>query len=301
MSLRLVDTLILEGGGARDWSFIPVIEALEKRGVMRRITRIAGTSAGAIIAMVLALRKNSISLREILDSGQMPSWTPGGKRSILWRWPRVFAAGSLYANRAPLGSLGEYMRNGGLSPGVNFGRFRLETGIDLRICATNELTESQVVFSAKTTPRVQVRRAVWASASIPIYFPCMMIDGMQLSDGGSLNNMPWDVFGEDIDPRTVLCIRTDTSKEVHGVNRPTTNIVKRANILMSMLLKRSNGHIPDGDPRPSIWDQTVRIVTDAPILPSPASCDEAEELFAAGRAAWKSWEEKNLNTLNGRS
>lgn len=301
MSLRLVDTLILEGGGARDWSFIPVIEALERRGVMRRITRIAGTSAGAIIAMVLATGGSSATLREMLDKGEMPSWTPGGRKSSLWRWPRLFAKGSIYSNKKPLDFLSRHLSASGLRPDTTFYQLWKKRGIFLAVCCTNELTESPIIFDAGSACHVQIRHAVWGSASIPFYFPCMTVGGVQVSDGGSLNNMPWDAFGEKIDPRQVICVRTDTTKEKWGKNKPTTNIVKRANILMSMLLKRSNGHIPDGDPRPSIWDQTVRIVTDAPILPSPASCDEAEELFAAGRAAWKSWEEKNLNTLNGRA
>ena len=47
--------LVFEGGGVKGIAYIGAIEALDQAGALNQIERVAGTSAGAITAMLMSL------------------------------------------------------------------------------------------------------------------------------------------------------------------------------------------------------------------------------------------------------
>ena len=58
--------LVFEGGGVKGIAYGGALEALDKKGVLSNITRVAGTSAGAINATLLALDYSSAEVSKII-------------------------------------------------------------------------------------------------------------------------------------------------------------------------------------------------------------------------------------------
>jgi NTE family protein len=62
------ENLVFQGGGPKGIAYIGVIEVLEERNIMSSVKRVAGTSAGAITATLIAMGYSSAEIRELLTS-----------------------------------------------------------------------------------------------------------------------------------------------------------------------------------------------------------------------------------------
>ena len=58
--------LVFEGGGVRGIAYVGALEVLDKEGILKDIKRVAGTSAGAMVAVLVGLRYTADELKEIL-------------------------------------------------------------------------------------------------------------------------------------------------------------------------------------------------------------------------------------------
>ena len=58
--------LVFEGGGVKGIAYVGALEVLEKEGILQNIKRVAGTSAGAMMAVLVGLRYTAEEVREIL-------------------------------------------------------------------------------------------------------------------------------------------------------------------------------------------------------------------------------------------
>ena len=48
--------LVFEGGGVKGIAYVGALEVLEKEGILQDVERVAGTSAGAMMAVLVGLR-----------------------------------------------------------------------------------------------------------------------------------------------------------------------------------------------------------------------------------------------------
>lgn len=60
--------LVFEGGGVKGIAYVGAMQILEQRGLLKHITRVGGTSAGAINALIVALGYSNAETLELLDS-----------------------------------------------------------------------------------------------------------------------------------------------------------------------------------------------------------------------------------------
>ena len=47
--------LVFEGGGVKGIAYVGALEVLDKEGILKNIKRVAGTSAGAMVAVLVGL------------------------------------------------------------------------------------------------------------------------------------------------------------------------------------------------------------------------------------------------------
>ena len=67
--------LVFQGGGSKTFAYHGVIPVLEEVGVLRQIERVAGTSAGAMLAAILSFRlsaEESLAVYRSLDYSKIP-------------------------------------------------------------------------------------------------------------------------------------------------------------------------------------------------------------------------------------
>ena len=60
--------LVFEGGGVKGIAYVGALEVLDKEGILKDIKRVAGTSAGALVAVLIGLGYSAKELKDILWS-----------------------------------------------------------------------------------------------------------------------------------------------------------------------------------------------------------------------------------------
>ena len=155
--------LAMGGGSFRGLAHIGVLQVLEREGL--RPSWVAGTSAGAIVASLVAFGVSPSEMHQAVDS---VSW---GTIARL----RPFV---------PIGTL----TNEGLGEALvrTLGQVRIEaSAISLRIVATDITTGERVLLDEGP-----LAAAVRASSCIPGVFMPVEIDGRLLVDGALVENVP---------------------------------------------------------------------------------------------------------------
>jgi predicted acylesterase/phospholipase RssA len=77
IDLELLENLVLAGGGAKALSLAGAIKSLEERGCAKKLKRVAGTSGGAIIAMVFAAGGSARDLEKLVLDNEFGLFTLG--------------------------------------------------------------------------------------------------------------------------------------------------------------------------------------------------------------------------------
>ena len=206
--MELKADAIFEGGGIRGISFVGAISCLEEKGY--QFQRLAGTSAGAIMAALLAAGYTGKELvgmagdtdfNRFLDSNGIQSVPLLGK-----------PLGLLLENGMYKGNyLEDWMRM--LLKAKGRTRFRdvmLEGRSRLKVIAS-DITRREILILPDDLPKYgvdpmdfEIARAVRMSAGIPFFFnPVVLRCGNKASyivDGGVLSNFPVWIFDVDQTP-----------------------------------------------------------------------------------------------------
>jgi NTE family protein len=214
--------LVFQGGGVKAFAYHGVLPVLEEEGILTNIQRIAGSSAGALLATLLSFRldaENTIELfktvnyakiAQVNEDLDLPDRLPRSLERELGKLKgrmglviRFFREYGFYANDYALewlmDTIASHCKGNGRATFTDFKEYGFR---ELSIVVTNISTHKAEVFSAKTTPKVSVADAVLISGSIPFYFEAPQFDGEQFgrgdyyADGGVLSNYPLHVFDD---------------------------------------------------------------------------------------------------------
>jgi NTE family protein len=213
--------LVFQGGGVKSYGYHGVLPVLEDTGVLEEIDRVAGSSAGALMAAMLSFRlsaADTIELYRTVKYEKIRALTPDleedlrenlrplenglarmkGNLSALSRFVRRFGVYSNdYAQNWLRKTIAEFCGGDGRA---TFADFRSKGFRDLYITAVNISRHRVEVFSADTTPHVAVMDAVVMSGTIPFFFEAVQFDGTSFGqgdyyiDGGALTNYPISLF-----------------------------------------------------------------------------------------------------------
>jgi NTE family protein len=212
--------LVFQGGGVKAFAYHGALPLLEEYGILPQILRIAGSSAGALLATLLSFRldaEKTIDLYQTVNYSKLAQASED--REFLQHLPKRlekellrFREGTevgirflrkygLYANDYAhewlMETIATYCGGNGRA---TFADFHGQGFRDVYILATNISTHSAEVFSAEYTPDVAVADAVIMSGSIPFFFEAPQFDGTQFgtgdfyTDGGVLSNYPLHIF-----------------------------------------------------------------------------------------------------------
>ncbi len=199
--------LVFEGGGVKGIAYGGALARLEEKGILSNILRVAGTSAGAINATLMAVGYTANEVGTIIAETSFADFeddTAGPLRDIKrvlndygWHKGNVFEKwiGGLIMEKTENRNLtfGELhaMRMSELASGSTSLR-------DLYVVGTNLSTQLPEVYSYETTPDVKIRKAARISMSIPLYFRCVRNEEEEvLVDGGVTRNYPIDLFDHE--------------------------------------------------------------------------------------------------------
>ena len=167
--------LVLGGGGMKGFAHIGVLKALEERGI--RPSLYAGTSIGAMVA-----------------AGSAAGMTPDelGRRAESLRRRDLFRINHFGMLMDRMKSRSIYMEEPLrelCSSVVPAGTFD-DMGMPLLVNTVDLERGTQVVWGLPGLRNVSVQDAVYASCSLPGFFPPGQVDGRMCTDGGVIDNLP---------------------------------------------------------------------------------------------------------------
>jgi NTE family protein len=203
--------LVMEGGGVRGLAYGGALEILEQKGIIKNIENVAGSSAGAIAGLMVALNYNSHEIDSVLEGLKIQEFNDG--KFFAGKIRRVKKEYGLFKGDKFDKWLGDLIANKTGDPDITF------TGLnELHLAnknfrnffctGTNVSRQRFEILSYKTWPQMKLKTAVHISSSIPFYFVPVAInkDGQEVSmddtsqefdlyvDGGMLCNFPINIF-----------------------------------------------------------------------------------------------------------
>ncbi|MBU9724181.1 MULTISPECIES: patatin-like phospholipase family protein [Bacillaceae] len=238
---------VFAGGGMKAFAFVGALQALDKKEIY--FDRLAGTSAGAIMATLIKVGYNSHEIAQIFEELELPALLDKKRFRVLYpfyRWLRLYAKMGFYQGDV----FEEWLRQTLHAKGV-YTFSDIEPGT-LKMVAS-DLTNGNLLVIPDDLPNYgiepenfSVARAVRMSCSLPFFFEPVKLknnNGIEsmIVDGGVLSNFPIWLFASRNQPRfkrPVLGFRLSPS-EVYMEPREIKNAL---NMLYSMVDTMRTAH-----------------------------------------------------------
>jgi NTE family protein len=180
--------IALNGGGIRGLAYIGALGVLEERGYLSCVREFLGVSSGAFCAFCLCIGYTLVELRQLalkLDFGTLRCIDP----ETIFQFPDVYGLDS-GINIERLFTI--LLQQKGFAPTLTFRELlQVRPNVPaLRMFAVDLHTCSPYEYSIQKTPDVELRLALRASVSLPVYFTPvtdpttghMMVDSVLVSD-----------------------------------------------------------------------------------------------------------------------
>jgi NTE family protein len=225
--------LALSGGGIWGISYAGAFDELERLGILQHIRSVAGTSAGSMAGLLLALGYNSTEISQKIREANYARFLEHGNVNQVLKQYGYYAAD--YATQEFHSWIQEKLG----SPDATFEDLIEANGFDLRVYATNLNTRQVFVFSHQKTRHVSLADAVRASMAVPMFFAATEIDGQIFVDGGTIFDFPLVGYGKsEIDytlglafAQSAVVAREDQADGEFGFNQPLQYIKRLATVI----------------------------------------------------------------------
>ena len=278
--------LVFEGGGVKGIAYGGALHELEQRGILSDIKRVAGTSAGAITAVLLAVGYTHKEVSDIVAETNFNNFSDDSS-GIVRDTKRLISDFGWHKGNFFKRWIGKHIRNKTGKKDLTFQQLKdLDNTLDLYLVATNLSDQVSEIFSYKHTPDVAIRDAARMSMSIPLFFKCVRYgsDKDIMVDGGVAWNYPLNIFdhtsyldnpqnGEEVDyndsqdyvfNHETLGFRLDSRKEIEfnrsnwsNVPKEIDNILNYAIALVGFMhIMANKKHLHKND-----WNRTIFIDT----------------------------------------
>jgi NTE family protein len=302
-----IKNLVFEGAGIRGIAYCGAINEMESAGIMLHIEKVAGTSAGAIVALLVSLGYTSKEIRDII----------GGTSFKKFNDSRYFFAGGINRTNKYFGWyrgnkfelwLEKLILQKTGNAEITFEELHQKGFKDIYITGTCLNKQKLIIFSNESYPKMKVKDAVRISMSVPLYFEAVFIDqngkvihhpkrkeGLDVMvDGGFTGNFPIGIF--DSLPQynvSTLGFRVDSDEQIKNDREaksiaplPIGNLKQYVNAFYNIIIENLNRQqltIRD-------WQRTISI-SNGKIGPRirKLSAEEINILIENGKQAMKTF------------
>lgn len=203
----VIKNLVFEGAGIRGVAYCGAISEMETANMMIHIEKVGGTSAGAIVALMISLGYSGKEIQEIIGNTNFKKFNDG----------RYLFAGGINRIKKYFGWyrgdrfetwLKKLIINKTGNADITFEDLYNKGFKELYTTGTCLNKQQLIIFSHKTYPKMKIKDAVRISMSIPLYFEAVFIDkdgntirhprkkeGLDIMvDGGFTGNFPIHMF-----------------------------------------------------------------------------------------------------------
>lgn len=272
MDILNYENVIFEGGGVKGAAYARIPEILQEYGILKNIKKIAGSSAGSIAALMLALEYDPIEIKKTILNLDFNDFVD--KELYTFTCVKIMTTLGINSGNHLVDWIKQLIMVKTGNSETTFAELHGMNGLELVITGTSLKTGITEYFSYKTHPTMKLWTAVRISITIPIFFAPIQYEGTYYLDGGILSNFPiWIFDGEsyEYDPADSLDSETinqktlgfklisDDSKEVENeteLSNFSLFPMIRLSVKLIMLLVN---FIDEGYASYECWDRTVGI------------------------------------------
>lgn len=201
--------LVFEGGGIKGLAYGGALEVLSDQKILPQIESVAGTSAGSITAMLVALRYSANDIRELLFKLDFSQLEDGGSTGIF----RLFRRYGYYRGDTYLDLMRCLVEGKTGKKRATFRDLHDKGYLDLRVFSADLNVGSVRELSYRKSPDFEVALAVRMSGSFPLFFASIENEKRIFVDGGVVLNYPVNAFDGErgLNPETLGFVLVNTS------------------------------------------------------------------------------------------
>jgi NTE family protein len=257
----MIEYLCFSGGGVRACGYAKVPLALQELGYLADIKGVIGTSAGAIMAALIACRIPVDEIAHIIEIMKFASFQDGSRWKIvdligIWR-KFGYNPGDTFSKWFRE-ILQDYLKD----PEITLSGLYEKTGIDL-VTVTTCLEENRAVYlNHQTFPDLPVYLAVRMSMSIPVFFEPVKypINGRisTFVDGGVTNNYPFNYWKENVLGFKLI---SDDEQIVDQQTLPVTEQIGNILSFLEAIIDTMMYTIENTEVSPGYWQDSILIKT----------------------------------------
>jgi len=267
----MYENLVIEGGGARIAAIGGTLLVLEKKGVLQKIKRYAGTSSGAITTAGLAVGFTGKEISKLLlntDFSKFKDDDTGFLRDTY----RFMGQWGLYKGNYFYNWISELIAEKTGDRLYTFRQLYNDTGKELVLVTTNLNEDRPYYMSRYTQPDMPIAMAVRMSMSVPFGFVPIKFKGCYYVDGGVSDNYPLHIFDGHYPWQMRTLFKEANSKTlglklmgkeehrdgmIHHVRNDINNIVDFSTALLTHMMNR----IERMSISPEYWKRTITVPT----------------------------------------
>lgn len=238
--------LVFEGGGTRGIAYAGAIKVLEEKNVIAQVQQVAGTSAGSIAALLIALNYSAGEIDSIMRNVNINKFNDG-KGGIFGKVKRMSKDFGVYKGDKLEDWLATLVIGKTQNENLTFLQLHQLTQNnknfkDLFCTGTNVSQQRLDVFSYQHTPNMPVKTAVHISCSIPFYFEPVIVDSnyhlilepqkgknyTYYVDGGMISNYPINMFDTCLvaDENPLTCSQVKFNAQTLGLKLERAEQIK---------------------------------------------------------------------------
>ncbi|MDG5852443.1 patatin-like phospholipase family protein [Clostridium beijerinckii] len=193
--------LVFEGGGVKGIAYLGALEILEQKGILRNIKRVGGTSAGAIIALMVGLGYSKEELYNTFNEMNLRSFMDDDIGSIRDLYRLLIKGYGWFKGEAFTRWLENIIEKKTGNKDSTFKEIKDSGKFKEMFFQGTNLTKHEVeTFSAENEKYedMPIKDAVRISMSIPLFFESVKMNNCCYVDGGILSNYPVRLFDRKI-------------------------------------------------------------------------------------------------------
>lgn len=193
-----IENLVLEGGSVKAWAHIGALLQLEEHGILQKIKRFAGTSAGSLFAALLAA---NFTATEIAKVGKTLDFSELAHNNIISGTYSIFRyeGYGIHSSDRLKKQIQDILATHNISSNITLKELYTLTNKELVIVTTNLNREKAVYFHHAQYPDVKLVDAMICSIGIPVLLRAQVKNYILSTedyyvDGGLVDNYPLFVY-----------------------------------------------------------------------------------------------------------
>lgn len=248
---------VFEGGGVKGIALVGALKRAEEQNIAFK--RVAGTSAGAIVAALCAAEYKAGEIKEILWNKDFSEFADL-KGLLKQKWYRVgFEFLSLFFPRTGYGVFSTdafYSWIKDLLGKRGITTFASAKEVYLRVFAVDVVSQELLRFDKDVTPDWEIADAVRMSMSIPLFFRAKVKEKAVIVDGGVLANYPIATFGDQEELVSTIGFKLISKQETLPSEVPKNILAYIMRIVETMQVAHERVYVDKAK-----WARTIPIPT----------------------------------------